>query len=103
MLKGVSLQGVRPELLFAYIIAWTTAEELGADNCVIPAVRDGQHSWGSLHYAGCAIDLDVIGWNSQQIAVWSGMVKQRLSDEFDVITHSGHMHIEHQPKNNTRV
>lgn len=103
MKKGVSLQGVRPELHFAYTIVWATAANLGATEVWLTSVRDGTHSRKSLHYSGAAFDSDVPGWTPEQIEKWAREVRDSLCDEFDVVAHKASLHVEHQPETNTRV
>lgn len=103
MLKGVSLCGVRPEVLAALPIIHWAAYALGAKEVVITSARDGVHSQGSLHYAGQAIDHDVVGWDAVDMKRWADLVRENISAEYDCIDEPTHLHLEWQPKKNTRV
>lgn len=97
---GVRLFGLRPELLFAIMVAKEvyTSEAIGGE-LVITSVMDGTHSLGSKHYAGCAVDLRTSNLHSGS----SGeIVRKRISDalggDFDVLFEGDHIHIEYDPK-----
>ena len=68
---------------------------LGAD-LVITAGLDGKHKTGSLHYVGCAFDIRTRNISDASNAYI--MIKEKLSDAYDVVLHSTHIHIEYQPK-----
>ncbi len=103
MLKGVSLVGLRPEILFGHSVVVEVFRDAGHKTLHITSIRDGEHSRGSRHYIGLAIDYDVVGLNKANFESIAAEVRARLSDEFDVIAHKGHLHVEFDPKKNTRV
>jgi len=103
MSKTASLCGLKPEILAVRPMVINAAERLGAEHLVIHCIRDGQHSVGSKHYAGYAEDYDVPGWDADQMGKWAADVREGVSAEFDVIAEPTHLHVEYDPKKNTRV
>ncbi len=103
MLDGVSLVGLRPEMLFGHSIVIEVFRDLGHETLHITSIRDGQHSKGSRHYIGLAIDYDVIGLDKSDFESIAEEIRARLTTEFDVIVHTGHIHVEFDPKRNTRT
>lgn len=103
MLPSVSLCGVRPEILAIMPIVHKVFQELEARDCVLTSARDGQHSYGSLHYAGQALDFDEPSWNGDEMRAAAEIIESRLSGEYDVVSEGSHIHIEWQPKGNTRT
>ena len=91
---GVRLIGIRPELVIAVIAAERVYEKAGHDFTITTCV-DGQHSRGSLHYAGAAIDVrtrDVPAGDLPKL------VSRILGPDFDVVLETDHVHLEFQPK-----
>ncbi len=91
--KGVSIRGVRSETVLAIQIAaglWP--------NLVITSVVDGKHSRGSLHYPGAAFDVRTRDRSAASIKRFVARLRRRLTDEFDVVVESTHVHVEFQPK-----
>jgi len=103
MSKAASLCGVKPEILAARPVVFSTAERLGCEWLVIHCIRDGQHANGSRHYFGLAEDYDPIGWNAAQILGLRDEIAANISEEYDIVAHSTHLHVEYDPKKNTRV
>jgi hypothetical protein len=99
--EGVSIKGIKPELMFGLIIADAAYKTRGVD-MVVTAIMNGKHSEKSLHYKGLAADLRT---------KWTGLTRQlfdvtRIALEpigFDVVLEdeggeSEHLHLEYQPK-----
>ena len=57
---GVSVRGIRPEIVLAFVIVQPIARSFGVD-AVITSCTEGSHSEGSLHYTGQAIDVRTRG------------------------------------------
>ena len=100
---GVSVSGLRPEMLLAFDVANEVYEALGVEFCVLTAGVDGEHGRGSLHYVGLAIDTRTRdfpngGNNSDLIDVAVKLIQDRLGKQYDVVRESNHLHIEFQPK-----
>jgi hypothetical protein len=94
---GVSLTGIRPELLPGLTVAALVYYRAGHD-MVITSVVDGGHSLTSLHYAGAAADLrtrDLPAAVAQQIR---DEIAEALGTDFDVILEGTHIHLEWQPR-----
>ena len=97
--KGVSCFGVRAEMLLALQVAESVYLELAHQGVTVTSITDGHH--GSIvHGVGCGIDLRTrFDDKSEQ---WSGALKSdivaslkdRLTNEFDVVLESNHIHIE---------
>lgn len=95
---GVKAFGIRTELLFALYIADGVYKDVTNKEVTITSLNDGRHSRTSLHYAGCAADLRI---NDVDSNLWETLRKdiaKRLTNEYDVILESDHIHLEFQPK-----
>lgn len=100
--KGVTMQGVQPETVLAIMAVNGVYTRLGYKHTVT-SITDGQHSEGSLHYPGFAFDNRT--WADDQGTQLSYAVKKLiaaeirkvLTDEFDVVVESTHIHVEHDP------
>lgn len=88
-------------------IAWAIEKihKLCIDNCAdmyITSIREGNHSAGSLHYIGDAIDwrtsrgVRVVTLEEIRICLSEG----RFANQFDVVDgyDDGHFHVEYDPK-----
>ena len=91
---GVSIAGIRPELVLAFAIADKIFIQFGHD-LIVTSVLDGQHMRGSLHYVGAAGDLRR---PSSDIGPIVDLLRGALGDNYDVVLESHHIHIEFQPK-----
>ena len=94
--KGVSVKGIRPELLLGLTIASDVYKKLGED-LVITAVTDGKHKRGSLHFLGLGADLRTRFFSDNGKNA-TKLLKEALGDEFDVVLEKDHIHLEYQPK-----
>ena len=94
---GVSMVGIqiemRPVLINADAIWRTHGQEL-----VVTAVCGGMHSAGSLHYYGYAVDLRTRYFGTEQIAVIASVLRRVLGEDYDVVIHETHIHVEFDPK-----
>jgi len=95
--KGVTLTGIRPELLIAIMVANDVYSYHGYE-FVITSVTDGKHSKTSLHYPGFAFDSRIRNIDDDTISVIVEDLRNSLTDEFDVVLEGNHIHIEYQPK-----
>ena len=95
--KGVNIQGIdlklRPVLIHADEIWKRYGQEL-----VITAGMEGEHSAGSLHYYGLALDLRKNYFTSDIAIKVRNELQVKLGRNFDVILHSTHIHTEYDPK-----
>lgn len=97
---GVSLKGIRNELLIGLLVADRVYEAHGID-MVITAGSDGRHSPGSLHYLGLAADIrtnNVLPGQLESILIGLKDALGGEHSEFDVVNENDHLHIEYQPK-----
>ena len=98
---GVKLGGLQPEMALAALVIETTMRDYGA--VVITSACDGEHSDGSLHYKGRALDF-----RSQHLAphhkdIVFKALRHNLGAEFDVLLEdrageNEHFHVEYDPK-----
>lgn len=101
---GVSLRGMRPEVLFAINVADPVYARYEVE-CVVTAGADSEHSRGSLHYVGLAADLRTqhLGLTMEQKLAIREELEKRLGSEYDVVLEDPngpkeHIHVEFQPK-----
>ena len=95
--EGVRVLGLRPEIVLAAVIAESVYRQHGAE-AVITSAIDGVHSTGSLHYAGCAIDLRISNINTAAVHVVHQKLLNALGKDYDVVIEKDHLHLEYQPK-----
>lgn len=73
-----------------------TRRLFGRDACITSA-REGEHSPGSLHYEGAAIDLRTRDLNIAQKVDYAAALREVLGDDFDIVIEPSHIHIEYDP------
>jgi len=97
--RGVSLNGVQPELAAIFPIIAGAYQSIGKD-AIITSLRDGRHSRGSLHYVGYAVDLRTKHLTTREVRTVFEQLRRALTTEFDVLCEPTppHLHIEFQPK-----
>ena len=101
---GVSLKGVKPEIVFGIISALSIASSLGLGELVITACKDGQHKVGSLHYKCLAVDIRTNTMSTPVRLSFISKLKEALDTEFDIVdenvgTPGQHVHLEYDPGN----
>lgn len=94
---GVSLDGLRPEIISALAIIVRAYEGVGK-TCTVTAGTDGTHKVGSLHPRGLALDI-----RSRDLQATSALQLQRsitaaLGKAYDFIVEADHFHVEYDPK-----
>jgi hypothetical protein len=104
--EGVKLTGLKPEMLWGATIVASVYEAFERD-CIITEVTGGKHSRGSLHYVGQAVDFRIKHLcegglknpNTREMAQQiSDLCRKNLGENFDVVLHTTHIHVEFQPK-----
>ena len=97
--EGVSLSGLRPEMLVALQVADGVYSQHDVE-CVVTSGTDSKHGNGSLHYVGLAVDLRIRDFASKNVTVVSVVrqLKNLLGKQYDVVQERTHIHIEFQPK-----
>lgn len=66
------------------------------DEFVVSSTYEGDHGPDSLHYANLAIDGRKI--KNLNGTATRNLIKKKLGNDFDVLWHRGHIHIEYDPK-----
>jgi len=95
--EGAKVNGLRPEILIAWDIAYNVYIKYGVD-CILTEGTGGTHGIGSLHYVGLAIDLRTRDFKAGIAEEVKVELKSLLSSQYDVILESDHFHVEYQPK-----
>ena len=65
---------------------------------VITEGTGGEHSAGSLHYYGYAVDLRASegwGYSDEEISDMVEKLKKALGNDYNVVVHSSHIHAEY--------
>lgn len=62
---------------------------------VLTSTDEGDHSPGSLHYAGLAVDVRLPPDNEMAVVA---KLKVKLGHDFDIVHEYDHVHIEYDPK-----
>ena len=96
--RGVSVRGLQPEMIFGIQIASGFFERNKAGDVVITSAVDGEHSRGSLHYVGYAIDVRIWAIEKDRLSWFADELDIELGTEFDCVLEKDHLHIEFQPK-----
>jgi hypothetical protein len=66
-------------------------------NFVVTSGHDGEHSPGSLHDDGLAVDLRVWGFTDAEAKRTTAEIQQRLGGRWDVVYEGTHIHVEYDP------
>ena len=94
---GVKIYGLRSEMWAAMMVAQSVYDDLGVE-FVVTSSADGRHSIKSKHYCGSAIDIRTREMSESKAEKAKDLISTWLTDEFDVIHESNHIHIEYDPK-----
>jgi len=89
ILAGLDIR-MRPALLAADKIWKAYGQEL-----VVTAGLEGEHSAGSLHYYGLAVDLRSRYFTETEKRAVMSELATVLGNSFDVIEHTSHIHVEY--------
>lgn len=95
--KGVSISGMRPDMVLAIIVVEGILASGGYET-VITSALDSKHGTGSLHYVGLALDFRTRHIEDDLLPVITDEFKQALGKNYDVVLEHNHWHIEFQPK-----
>lgn len=98
LINNISIIPWSPQANLIIIIASQVWGEYGVDELWISCGSNGEHSRGSLHYVGHAVDCDGRDLTSKDFVKLAEIMRTRLNNQFDVIPHDSHLHIEFQPK-----
>ncbi len=96
---GANIQGIdirmRPALIYANEI-W---RGLGRpEGVTVTCGMDGEHSAGSLHYYGLALDFRTRDFTTEEKVKAANELEDSLGSDFDVIVHGSHIHVEYDPE-----
>lgn len=100
---GVSLRGIKPEVVVGMLITNSQYERSGVE-LLLTSVNDSRHSSGSLHYAGLAFDCRTKWVMSREtIMPLVESIRSSLGDEWDVVLEdyggdNEHIHVEYDPE-----
>lgn len=98
---GIKIRGIQPELVVALTVAYTAFFSEYGHFLLFSSIaeQDPVHSAKSLHYDGRAFDISGTNFSGNtQMLYFSSLLKKLLTDEFDVVLESDHIHVEFQPK-----
>ena len=65
---------------------------------VITAGLDGEHSAGSLHYYGLAVDFRTRYFSEMDKMRVASALRSKLGTDYDVVIHRTHIHVEFDPE-----
>lgn len=91
--ENVILQGLHPIFRKVFVYLDKLYKQYGVE-LVITCGLDGEHSPGSKHYFGFAIDIRIRDFNDIEKQIVYKKIKNDLKLFFDVILHPTHIHIE---------
>lgn len=95
---GVSLRSLSPQLLIAAMVAESLMTRFKVD-LVITSGDEGQHSRGSKHYSGLALDFRTRDLKTHEVKrTVAEALAEALGDEYDVLLEETHIHVEYHPK-----
>ena len=96
--QGVDCTKISDKTFVAILTAHRIMERMGVSVLVVTSLRDGEHMAGSKHYDGDAFDLRIWALNKLQAADYTAQLSVDLGDDYDVILHETHIHVEYDPK-----
>lgn len=94
---GVSVTGLRPEMILALMAAQRVYADLGA-SVILTSALEGKHGYGSLHFAGLAVDIRIKNLRAGEAKIAASNIKEALGAQYDTVLEKNHIHIEFQPK-----
>ena len=95
--EGVSINGVKPEIIHAMHVAKDVWAAFNKD-FTVTSVTDGKHGVNSLHYVGYAFDSRFTNLTDSQRIKAKEMLVKALGDEYDIVMEADHLHLEYQPE-----
>lgn len=92
---GVTMAGLDLRMRRVLVEADKIWRQLGAE-LVVTSALDGEHSAGSLHYYGLAVDLRTkcFAGDPGHPAAAAAMLQLALGDGYEVILERDHIHVE---------
>jgi len=93
--ETISINGLHFEIIQAIIATMEAFRMQGLQRIVITSALDGEHSAGSLHPYGKAID--VRSRTIPDVFKARDDIQKELGNDFDVVMEIDHLHIEYDP------
>jgi len=93
----VKMKILSPQLVLAIFAAHEVFNSLKLP-FVITSMTDGKHMPKSKHYLGGAVDIRISSISLPVLSTIVVMLRDSLTDDFDVILEKTHLHIEYDPK-----
>ena len=93
--EGANISGLKIEMRLVLVESAKIWEKYGQELTVTCGL-DGEHSPGSLHYYGYAVDLRIRDFSEgQRQGAWQNL-KVKLGEAYDVVLHKTHIHVEYK-------
>lgn len=92
--EGVSLIGLKIIMRKVLITADHIWQKYGQE-LVVTSGTDGEHSAGSLHYYGYALDFRTRYFTEEEVKKVSVELRKLLGSDYHVVEHSTHIHVEY--------
>lgn len=89
--------GIKAEILLGAMVARSVYENNGFE-FIITEGTGGSHMEGSKHYDGLAIDIRTRHVAEHLRKQLADSIRRQLTDDYDVVLHSTHIHLEFDPK-----
>jgi len=93
--EGVITAGLQPQMRQALLVA-DKVYAAHAQTLVLTAGLDGEHSVGSRHYYGYAIDTRTRFWRKDEAQRVADEIQKELGTDYYVIFEGNHIHIQYQ-------
>ena len=93
----VRVHGISTEILLAAMVVESVLKTYPY-SCMITSGIEGQHSNGSRHYIGNALDFRTNHIPQNLLSQVVSQIKAGLTQDYDVVLENDHLHIEFQPK-----
>ena len=94
--EGANIQGISFKMRKVLKAADKIWKDYGKE-LVITCGMDGEHSAGSLHYYGLAVDLRTNYFDEALQETVRQELQNELGIEYDVVLHTTHIHAEYDP------
>jgi len=95
--KGVTLLGIKPELVIGLMVA-DAVYRMNDEELTVTSITDGKHSRKSRHYLGLAADLRTNNISELMTDVIALQIQQQLPEFFVLLEHKNssneHIHIQ---------
>lgn len=94
-------RGVRiPPGISGPVILWAVSSIYAKydKDCVLTSGIEGKHGWSSEHFKGDAFDFRTRNLPPGVPAKVAQEVRSALGEEFDIVLHETHLHVEYDPK-----